>query len=173
MTGPSGRGWVPSSLPTRGNLSMNIQQETDTHVPFDSYSPSQSTRVTLTTNNHMPGASVPNTELLRGSLRGCRGAGPLWSRREACPDPPRPPASPHSAPGVRHAPLLGHFLCGSPAPRGHVSTLTTPQTTTSSHDKRSHKPPHRRPGSTPSRPRPEWSATRPCLPPRAGLTRTR
>lgn len=172
MTGPSGRGWVPSSLPTRGNLSMNIQQETDTHVPFDSYSPSQSTRVTLTTNNHMPGASVPNTELLRGSLRGCRGAGPLWSRREACPDPPRPPASPHSAPGVHPPPSsvtssAGRLLPGATCPpsrrpkpprRLTINGLTNP--------------PPRRPGSSPSRPRPEWSATRPCLPPRAGLTRT-
>lgn len=163
MTGPSGRGVGHLFSTDTGNLKheQTAGERCPSSIRYD-YSPSQSTRVTLVTNNWVPHAlrSVPSSELPQESLRGCCRAGPrVHSARPALtqgaarpsPDPPgaRPPRRLSSRQqdtrklnlSAGKARLLGHFLCRAPAPRGHVSVLTTPQTAMSSHwknDQRSH-----------------------------------
>lgn len=119
------------------------------------YSPPQPTRVVLVTSNWTPHASrrCPQQGTAGGGAERLRRAGPrvpsarapltltLTLTRAAARPPPRPDAPgaarpPRSAPGCgtrgREARasarprLLGHCLCGSPAPRGRGSVLTTP-----------------------------------------------
>lgn len=119
------------------------------------YSPPQPTRVVLVTSDWTPHASrrCPQQGTAGGGAERLRRAGPRVPSarapltltptltRAAARSPPRPEAPgaarpPRSAPGCgtrgREARasagprLLGHCLCGSPAPRGRGSVLTTP-----------------------------------------------